>query len=316
MQPSLTAHNACLAAALFVAVACAVDGAAPACAQSRAGVGADFEEPAEQIGSLPPGVRVLPNVPYGEDAQRRMDVYVPTGAKRAPVLFMVHRGAWRFGDKANGRVVTNKLARWASRGFVFVSVDYRLLPGADPLRQADDVARALAAVQAQAPRWGADPGKVVLMGHSAGAHLVALLSAAPAKAYALGVRPWLGSVILDSAALDVEAIMQRRHLPLYDRTSGGSPDYWRSASPVRQLSSSAPAMLLVCSERRRDDSCRMARQFADKAASLGVRASVLPQDLSHREVNEDLGLPGGYTQAVEKFMQALDKSVAAAVAKR
>jgi arylformamidase len=271
---------------------------------------------AAAAGSLPPGVRLLPNVPYGEEAQQRMDVYVPSRARRAPVLFMVHGGAWRFGDKTNGRVVTNKLARWAPRGFVFVSVDYRLLPGADPLRQADDVARALAAVQAQATRWGADPGKVILMGHSAGAHLVALLSAAPAKAYALGVKPWLGSVILDSAALDVEAIMQRRHLPLYDRAFGGDPGYWRSASAVRQLSSSAAPMLLVCSERRMDDSCGMARQFADKAASVGGRTSVLPQDLSHREINEDLGRPGAYTDAVEAFLRTLDKSVATALASR
>ncbi len=317
MQPSLTTDRVRPAAALFfVAVVCAVGGAAPACAQPRAGAGADFDEPAQRRGSLPPGVRVLSNVPYGEDAQQRMDVYVPPGAKRAPVLFMVHGGAWRFGDKTNGRVVTNKLARWAPRGFVFVSVDYRLLPGTDPLRQADDVARALAVVQAQASRWSADPGKVILMGHSAGAHLVAFLSAAPAKAYALGAKPWLGSVILDSAALDVEAIMQRRHLPLYDRAFGGDPGYWRSASPVRQLSSSAPPMLLVCSERRMDDSCGAARQFADKAASVGARASVLPQNLSHREINEDLGLPGDYTQAVEQFMRTLDESVAASLAKR
>jgi len=154
------------------------------------------------------------------------------------------------------------------------------------------------------------------MGHSAGAHLVALLSAAPARAYALGVKPWLGTVILDSAALDVEGVMQGRHLPLYDRAFGQEPDYWRSVCPMHQLSASAVPMLLVCSERRRDDPCAAARRFASKAESLGVRARVLPEDLSHPEINETLGLPGAYTEAVEDFMRSLDKSVATVLTKR
>jgi acetyl esterase/lipase len=213
-------------------------------------------------------------------------------------------------------VVTNKVARWAPRGFVFISVNTRLLPKADPLRQAEDVAKALAVAQARASQWGADPAKIILMGHSAGAHLVALLSAAPARAYALGAKPWLGSVILDSAALDVEGVMHRPHLPLYDSAFGGTPDYWRSVCPEHQLSPSAPPMLLVCSERRRDDSCGAAGRFAEKAKSLRVRAQVLPEDLSHGEINEYLGLPGAYTDAVEQFMRAVDPSVAAALTKR
>ena len=66
-------------------------------------------------------------------------------------------------------------------GIIFVSVDYRMLPQQDALAQADDVARALAFAQSRARSWGGDPGKFILMGHSAGAHLVALLAAAILK---------------------------------------------------------------------------------------------------------------------------------------
>jgi acetyl esterase/lipase len=124
----------------------------------------------------------LRDVAYGSDPAQRMDVYLPPDAKNAPVLLLVHGGAWRIGDKAHGRVVENKVARWVPQGFVVVSVNYRMLPGADPRVQADDVALALATAQRQAPAWGGDPAKFVLMGHSAGAHLVSLLDAQPARA--------------------------------------------------------------------------------------------------------------------------------------
>jgi acetyl esterase/lipase len=286
-----------------------------ACAAPSRGQNAG-EESAEPAISLPPGIKVLRDVAYGDDPLQRMDVYLPRDAKQAPTVFMVHGGAWAFGDKTNGRVVANKVARWTPCGFAFVSINTRLLPKADPLRQAEDVAKALAFAQTRALQWGANPAQFILMGHSAGAHLVALISAAPTRAYALGARAWLGTVVLDSAALDVEGVMQRRHLPLYDRAFGQAPDYWRTVSPMHQLSASALPMLLVCSERRTDDSCGTAGRFAEKAASLGVRAKVLPEDLSHAEINENAGLPGAYTDAIEQFMRGLDTSVASALAGR
>ncbi|EER58388.1 LipQ, partial [Acidovorax delafieldii 2AN] len=93
------------------------------------------------------------------------------------MVFLVHGGGWRHGDKAHERLVQNKVARWVPRGVVLVSVNYRLLPEAGPDEQLRDVARALATAQRQAPGWGADPQRFLTMGHSAGAHLVALLAA-------------------------------------------------------------------------------------------------------------------------------------------
>jgi acetyl esterase/lipase len=96
---------------------------------------------------------VLRDLAYGGDLHQRLDVYRPKLASEAPapVLFMVHGGAWHLGDKATPEVVANKVAHWVSRGFVLVSVNYRMLPEADPLQQADDVARALAFAQAKGP---------------------------------------------------------------------------------------------------------------------------------------------------------------------
>jgi len=251
------------------------------------------------------------NQSYGANPKETLDVYLPPGNHGGtPVIFMVHGGAWKIGDKSHGKVVENKLARWQPKGFVFISVNYPMLPQADPLKQADAVAQALSYAQAHAGQWGGDPNKFILMGHSAGAHLVSLLSADPGRAFAQGARPWLGTVSLDSAALDVAQIMAAKHFGFYDEAFGKDPAYWRQASPLQQLTSKAPPMLMVCSSRRAD-SCQQAEGFAHKAHSLGLQARVLPEDLSHGEINDKLGLPGTYTDQVEAFLATLDDAVAA-----
>jgi acetyl esterase/lipase len=218
---------------------------------------------------------------------------------------MVHGGAWMIGNKAMPQVVENKAARWVPRGAVLVSVDYRMVPQVGPLEQADDVAHALAEVQRLAPSWGADPARVVLMGHSAGAHLVALLGASPARAQSAGAQPWLGTVVLDSAALNLNGLMRQRHARFYDRVFGKDPALWSAASPIEALTAGAPPMLLVCSTQRADDSCGQSQRFAAQANARGVRASVSAQDLSHLEINATLGLPGSETDAVQAFFDAI-----------
>ncbi len=265
--------------------------------------------PLNKVDALKRQITILRNVRYGDADRQTMDVYLPRTPKTGmPVIFMVHGGGWRTGDKTARSVVLNKVARWVPRGFIFVSVDYRLLPEAGPLQQAGDVARALATAQAKATSRGGDPDKFILMGHSAGAHLVALLDADPALAYKAGARPWLGTIALDSAAFNVVTIMKRPHYRLYDGAFGTDPAYWRTASPFYRLTASARPILLVCSTRR-DDSCPQARSFAAKADALGVRAEVVGEDLSHREINATLGEPGAYTDAVERFMGSLDPAV-------
>lgn len=255
------------------------------------------------------GVRRIADVPYGSDPRQRMDVYLPdAGAPDrlpAPVIFMVHGGGWRRGDKAMARMVQNKVARWVPAGLVFISVNYRLLPEAPVAEQVRDVERALATAQQRAAEWGADPGRFILMGHSAGAHLVALVNARPA-----GARPWLGAVALDGAMYDVPARMRAPHLPLYDAAFGSDPAYWRALSPYDQLSAGAAPYLLVCSTERRDRPCLQSEHLARKARALGVRAEVLPQALSHAQINAELGLDSAYTRAVEQFMATLDPRAA------
>lgn len=248
------------------------------------------------------GVKVTRNIAYGADARQRFDVYAPAaGVSGAPVIFMVHGGAWRTGDKASEGVVRNKVARWVPQGYVVISTNYRLLPAADPVVQAQDVARALALAQQQARSWGGDPSRFILMGHSAGAHLVSLLASAPALA---GGARWLGTVALDSAAMDVEHLMAGAHRRLHDEAFGPDPAFWKAASPLAQLGAAGQPFMAVCSTRRAD-ACPQAGRYAARARELGMRLELLPQDLSHEEINTSLGLDNAYTGSVEHFMRAL-----------
>ena len=247
------------------------------------------------------------DVTYGSDKKQRMDVYLPTNPQNAPVVVMVHGGAWKIGDKRSDNVVDNKKARWNPKGIIFVSVNYRLLPDADPLKQADDVASALAYVQSHAAQWGGDSQKIVLMGHSAGAHLVDLISSDPARYPNL--KPWLGTVSLDSAAMDIPKVMSTKHYDFYDEAFGTDPAYWADASPYQRLDSNAVPMLLVCSTERPDKPCAQTEAFVQKAKSLNLRAEMTPQALKHKEINDELGLESNYTKAVEEFMRSLGISL-------
>lgn len=257
---------------------------------------AEEERPID-LQAIQPGARKVTDS-YGSDPRQAIDVYIPPNARNAPVLVMVHGGAWMIGDKANTGSVENKLKHWLPKGFIVVSVNYRMLPDIMAYEQAGDVAQAVAYVQDHASRWGGDAGRLILMGHSAGAHIVALLSSAPDM---VG-KPWAGTVVLDSAVMDVPAVMERHHLGFYDKAFGSEMSYWRKASPIHRWTPAAVPMMLVCSSKRPDHPCDAAKAFHDKAEKAGEAMPVFPRALTHEEVNRTLGLPGDYTDAVDAFI--------------
>ena len=258
---------------------------------------AEEERPID-LQAILPGARKL-TAAYGADPAQALDIYLPPNVPRdAPVIVMVHGGAWKIGDKANTGSVENKLRHWLPKGYVFVSVNYRMLPQAMAYAQAQDVAEAMRWVQGHAADWGASDRRLILMGHSAGAHLVALLSSRPSM---VG-KPWAGTVVLDSAAMKVSDTMAGRHPKFYDEAFGTDPAGWAKASPMDQWTPSATPMMLICSTKRPDKPCDDARAFQDLARRSNAPMPVLRQALSHADINRTLGLPGDYTAAVDRFI--------------
>ena len=119
------------------------------------------------------GIDRRTDVPYGEDARRKLDVYVPHGAVNRPVVIFWYGGSWTKGSKAEYRFVGTTLAE---HGLVAVLPDYRLFPQVAFPAFDEDGARAVAWVEQHAREFGGDPRNIILMGHSAGGHTAAFLA--------------------------------------------------------------------------------------------------------------------------------------------
>jgi acetyl esterase/lipase len=270
-------------------------------------------------------VNTLLDVAYGEHPLQTMDVYVPHNAHDAPIIFMVHGGAWKTGDKAARAVVKHKVRRWVSKGFIFISINYRLLPDTAVISQYYDVMLALHTAQQRATSWGGSPSQLILMGHSAGAHLVTLLSSAQSQTPPHHLLPthllpnhlshhldlqWLGTIAIDSAVYDVVTFMHKpRVKKIYSQAFGKESRYWQLLSPYFLLHHNIPPFMAICSTQRNDDACTQATTFTDKARRYRSSTQVLAVDLSHRGTNIQLGKRNSYTQAVETFMRSLSPQV-------
>jgi arylformamidase len=123
-----------------------------------------------------PSTYVYADRPGVDPDMTSVDVYLPAGCGQVPVVMWLHGGGWRRGDKASG-LVERKAAWAASLGAALVSVNYRLTTPESGVRWPDhgeDVAAAVAWVQQQGPELELGGSDITLLGHSAGAHLVAI----------------------------------------------------------------------------------------------------------------------------------------------
>ncbi|NJO38319.1 MAG: alpha/beta hydrolase [Rhizobiales bacterium] len=123
------------------------------------------------------GYRIERDVAYGEGPRHRLDIYIPDEvAANASVAVFFYGGRWAYGSKADYRFVGQALA---SRGIVTVVADYRLYPDVRFPGFVEDGAKAVAWVKRHIADHAGDPGRIVLIGHSAGAHIAALLALNP-----------------------------------------------------------------------------------------------------------------------------------------
>lgn len=126
-------------------------------------------------------VECVENVAYdesseGDCAERRLDVYYPKGGRDCPVLLMIHGGGWVMGDKNCCGLYPAVARFFASRGLVVLCVNYRLSPTVKHPIHVRDLAQAFAWTRNRVATYGGDPGRIFVVGHSAGGHLAALLA--------------------------------------------------------------------------------------------------------------------------------------------
>src|SRR5262249_42326611 len=101
-----------------------------------------------------------------------LDVYAPPDGKDHPVVVWIHGGGWKAGDKAG---MQKKPQAFVNQGYVLVSINYRFLPAVTLKDMMSDVAKAIHWVHEHAREYRGNPESIVVMGHSAGAHLAALI---------------------------------------------------------------------------------------------------------------------------------------------
>jgi len=145
--------------------------------------------------------------------------------RKVPVIVYVHGGGWIKGSRAR----VYRLPKFANeRGYMVVSISYRPVPQTNIDGQLRDVTRGIRWVQNNIGRYGGNPRKIVIMGHSAGAHLVALVAA---KGTVRGLK---GVISNDVQAYDMIAYGgMRGSLPrVYAVAFGTNPTNWARWSPV------------------------------------------------------------------------------------
>lgn len=226
-------------------------------------------------------------VAYGDGPRQRMDVYRALDSAGAPLLapapvvIFVHGGSWQSGSKDDYAWVGKALAQM---GFVAVLPNYGLMPDTRFPAFVDDVARAAAQVKARAAEWGGDTARVVLMGHSAGAQLAALVAYDPRYLAKQGTTPdILGGFVGLSGPYDFIFDTE-----LLKRTFAGPKEREYDALPVHFVTPRSLRTLLVMGE---DDETVNPRNTRSLAATL--RKAQVPV--------EEMWVPGTHGVSVGAF---------------
>jgi len=234
----------------------------------------------------PRPVRIVRDVEYrpcypGEDASKdknKLDLYLPTDRQGFPVLFFVHGGAWRHGDKQFLGIYATLGTHWARHGIGVVVANYRLSPEVKHPEHVKDVASAFAWTVRNIRRYGGRPDQIFVCGHSAGGHLVSLLAtddrylkAEHLNATAIrGVIPISGvfrvyGFELNGAAgighVNKGAGGSGRRFTLFATVFGSDEKGRKDASPFDHVRPGLPPFLIFCADHDMPFLGQMAKEF-------------------------------------------------------
>jgi arylformamidase len=228
-----------------------------------------------------------------KDKLQSLDVYSPPEGKDHPVIVWIHGGGWSKGDKAS---LQQKPQAFVDKGFVLVSVNYRLVPAVTVKDLMADLAQSVRWVRDHPAEHRGDPNSLVVMGHSAGAHLAALLCTDDRYLKAAGVpmTSLKGCVPLDVSAYDIP---KRIHdvddgiSKTFKTVFGTDEAGQREVSPVHHIAKDKhipPFLILHVASR--DDTKAQAHWLAGKltAASIASRV-VAAEGKTHGTISSDLG---------------------------
>lgn len=260
--------------------------------------------------------RVTRDIPYAEPADPRqmLDVYAPAEGKDLPVIVWIHGGGWRRGDKAS---VQLKPAAFNERGFLFVSTTYRFVPEVTVKEMTGDVARAIRWAHDHAAEYGGDGKRIIVMGHSAGAHLAALVctDGSYLKANGLSLDILKGCVPIDVSMYDIPTQMatvtDKARKAAYRNAFGDDTAAHRDLSPALHVAAGKhipPFLILHCADR--PESTAQSKLFAAVLQKAGIPAATFAgEGKTHTSISTDIGKPDDPpTIAIDKFLDDVLKA--------
>jgi arylformamidase len=177
-----------------------------------------------------------------------MDIYYDPARKATgcKVVLFVHGGGWVQGDKKG---VGLNAIYFVSRGYIFISTNYRLLPGYKWPTQEQDVSAAVAYVVKHVAEVGGDPNKIYMVGHSAGSIITANVSCNEnyLKAVGLPLTTIKGTILLDATYnyTTVQAIDPKRYKKLLELVGDNKDQQWE-ASPIKWVASNKGMPRFLC----------------------------------------------------------------------
>jgi acetyl esterase/lipase len=264
-------------------------------------------EPDVEI-SVDDDIRLISNeryadVPGADPNLLSLDIYTRArnGGSALPVVVMVHGGGWQGGDKANAEIGPEKAEFIVPLGFVYVAVNYRLSPAVKHPTHVQDVARAINWVDEHIHRYGGDRQRIFLMGHSAGAHLAALVSTDESYLARWGKRLSLvkGVILLDTAGYDIPRAIEQaegdRSVRMFEAAFGTDRKVWRDASPQFHIArgKGIPPFLVAYSEDAKEYREDIALDFIRSLRDADVEVRGVPtRGKTHKEMKDDAGDPG------------------------
>jgi arylformamidase len=257
----------------------------------------------------------IPNVRYATHTKsdpklNMLNVYMPKKGSNSPMIVWVHGGSLMYGDKDN---VLYKAEYFTSRGYVFISINYRLTPEVKHPVNAQDVADALAWLHENATHYSADPEKIFVIGHSAGAQLAALVSIDQKYLEKAGSNLSIldGVVLLDGAGYDISQLMKNSNTKMkewYTDAFGKTKKDWDQASPVNFIrpDNNIPPFMIAYADDQ-EPSEKQAIGLSKKLSEANVKNKVFHYEKkSSASINKELGKETDKpTEDVYRFLQEI-----------
>ncbi|MBN2447318.1 MAG: alpha/beta hydrolase [Phycisphaerae bacterium] len=237
------------------------------------------------------------NVPYvtGGGEQQTLDIYAPPGVKDAPVVVYAHRGEWAKGDKSE---VCYKPKFLNENGVVFISVNYRLSGVAQHPAQVNDVAAAVRWVRDNIAKHGGGPHKIILMGHSAGCHIVSFVGLDPRPLATVDMKPGdlAGVVAWSGGAYDLPAKYTAGGMyhDYIAKNFGTDEAAQRDASPIAHIGDAKPMpyFMFASAGEGNPGSRELSEKMAELIKTAGGRADAVElKGKTHFTADYECGLP-------------------------